>query len=219
VRLSQSGLVLIGTCLVLSGPLTAQQTAGPPAKTPLEQQVANAKRAGKTELVIHMYSEPTVTEDDGTGLTGWLKAHSVLLVIADGKPPMSVASPSWIHTWHGLQIERRLNDRKPADDWACALPRPAGAAPFDATHTAVAASGGTLLIDGVRVTMTESEAYVPLLVPLQHYLLVGNFCANGTFVISDQEMPVRGDGVLLTMAGKPREPALTVDDVIQRLKR
>jgi hypothetical protein len=181
--------------------------------------VAEAKRAGRKELVITLRSQPDLVEEGPGGLTETLKANSVLLVIADERPPTPVATSTSIYTWHGLQIEKKLNARKPVDAREqCALPRPPGAAPFDAAHTAVAAFGGTTMIDGVRVTITELEAYVPMLVPLQRYLLVGSFCGNGTFVISGEEMPIRGDGVILTMTGQPREPRLTIDEVIQRLR-
>jgi hypothetical protein len=56
-------------------------------------------------------------------------------------------------------------------------------------------------------------------VPLQRYVLAGDFCKNGTFVLGDVEYPVSGDDVVLQPSGRPVTPRITLDELIRLLRK
>jgi hypothetical protein len=188
----------------------------------LAEQVAAAKRVGKTVIEIDVMSQPTVREavpGQPAGFVPSLGPHAVVLGVTEGGLPRAVATENAIFTWHEVRIAARLRERQATPEFGCEMPRPEGSPTLNSTHTAIATYGGTVTIDGVTVTMHEGESHVPILLALQRYILAGDFCKNGAFVLDDVEYPLAGDDVVLQPSGRPVTPRITLDEVIRLLRK
>ena len=185
----------------------------PQGFSPVSLAVEAAKREGKTSIAIRLSSSHEISTP--MKFIDRFAGRSVWLVRTDARRPQGIAGLGMIYTTHLLHVTRRLAEaRRMSTNCHAALPEgwPAPTPSLSATWT----FGGTAVVDGVTVTVSSDDR-VATLFPLQTYLLVGEPCASGGLWL-EFEIPVSGDGKLLTTSGAPMKPETTVDELASQLK-
>jgi len=125
-----------------------------------------------------------------------LERNSVFLVTTTGRNVVLNLGPT-IATWHWLTIDETLAQR-PADSVACLGEIRNAPAPV-ANEIGVLATGGTLLVDGISVTIIdESWTWAPQ--RGQQFVLIAHRCPGGFASLTYGRyslIPVNSDGALV----------------------
>jgi hypothetical protein len=132
-------------------------------------QALRAKQLGKASLELTVTLDRPVDERFDSIKSEW----SFFVATRTTRPPIAVAGPDFIYTWHILRLERSLS-APAASQRACGGDVPK-VVQLEAGEIAVPVLGGAATVEGVAVTMTSRTAQASFEVG-RRYLFIGALC-------------------------------------------
>lgn len=166
--------VLAGGCADRTQITLPEPASGNPFATDLQEWARLAHRDGKSDVYGDYLDEMPATKDE-------VATQAVAVVRASGVTPQSGQGGLSIMTWYEVETLRVI--RPPSalvPPVTCARTTPPPGIRPNARHWAVMLPGGTVVVDGVRVTARYDDEHRHLQ-PGRAYLLFGQLCAR-TFV-------------------------------------